>query len=170
MDRYFSTSSPEYKAHAHVADYVFWDANITAKDIGLCAAYASLQRFVKGEDLYIPPRNVTELQAVLRNYSDHVVNSLCSQVVSRVALRNSNGWAVDMLTLNPRSPSLQLARAQSASSLADVLSKDGNLERLVALHSAPQAEVLVSPLHHLVEEDDYAFGSGAATPRQIRSN
>ncbi|KAG8906573.1 hypothetical protein FRC01_007958 [Tulasnella sp. 417] len=156
MDRYFSTSSPEYKAHAHVGDYVFWDANITAQDIGLCAAYASLQRFVKGEDLYIPPRNVSELQAILRNYSDHVVNSLCSQVVSRVALRNANGWAV--------------ARAQSARSLAAVLSKDDNLERLVALHSAPQAEALVSPLHHLIEEDDYAFGSGAVTPRQIRSN
>ncbi|KAG9050544.1 hypothetical protein FS837_004728 [Tulasnella sp. UAMH 9824] len=156
MDRYFSTSSAEFKAHAHVADYVFWDANITAQDIGLCAAYASLQRFVKGEDLYIPPRNVTELQAILRNYSDHVVNSLCSQVVSRVALRNSNGWAV--------------ARAQSARSLAAVLSKADNAERLVALHSTPQAEVLVSPLHHLIEEDDYAFGSGAVTPRQIRSN
>lgn len=110
------------------------------------------------------------------------MNSLCSQVVSRVALRNSNGWAVgkslipttsphDTSTNSPSPTSFHhTARAQSARSLAAVLSSTDNLERLVALHAAPQAETTTLHHHFILDEDDYAFGSGAVTPRQIRSN
>jgi hypothetical protein len=88
MDRFFPEHSAEHEAQAHIAcvltffftpfrprpvlnhqpffsAYVFWDANIGPNEIGLCAAYASLARYVKGEDLYIPPRNETELVQIL---------------------------------------------------------------------------------------------------------
>lgn len=44
---------------------VWWNPSIGPIDIGLCAAYAALSRYVKGEDLYLPPRNTSELQAIL---------------------------------------------------------------------------------------------------------
>ncbi|KAG9026276.1 hypothetical protein FRB95_009034 [Tulasnella sp. JGI-2019a] len=84
MDSYYPTSSAEYKAHILIAEGVWWNPEIGPVDIGLCAAYAALSRYVKGEDLYLPPRNTSELQAILRSYSDHVIISLFSQI---------RGWA-----------------------------------------------------------------------------
>ncbi|KAG8895862.1 hypothetical protein FRB99_000308 [Tulasnella sp. 403] len=156
MDRFFPASSPEYKAHAHIADYVFWDADIGAKDIGLCAAYASLARFVKGEDLYLPPRDANELQSILRNYSDHIVNSLCSQVVSRVTLRSTNGYAV--------------AREQSARSLRRALTTGDNLSRLVAMHSPPAVDPVAATATLDVVPEHIFESSTFESPRQIRSN
>jgi len=139
MDTFFPASSPEYQAHALIAEGVWWNPKIGPKEIGLCAAYAALERYVKGEDLYLPPRDTWELQAILRSYSDHVINSLFSQIRS---------WACP----DYRTPkAYAIARQQCATSLHAVLSPEGVLARLVELHTPPATPLYVVPK---LEHDD----------------
>jgi len=150
MDKYFPSTSAEYQAHNLVADGVWWNPNIGPVEIGLCAAYAALDRYVRGEDLYLPPRDIWELQAVLRLYSDHVINSLFSQIRS---------WSP---TGHRTPPAYASARQQCARSLHAVLSPGDTLHRLVELHSPPTTPHC--PSSALESTNDDATSSTAFEP------
>ena len=47
--------------------------------MGLCASYLALARFMSGQDLYIAPRNKSELSNTLRSYSYDALHNLISQ-------------------------------------------------------------------------------------------
>ncbi|KAG8855831.1 hypothetical protein FRB96_006653 [Tulasnella sp. 330] len=140
MDAYYPTSSAEYQAHVLIAEGVWWNPEIGPVDIGLCAAYAALSRYVKGEDLYLPPRNSSELQSILRSYSDHVINSLFSQIRS---------WARS----DYRTPAAYAtAREQCAKSLRAILSQSNAISKLIDLHSPPVTPVY--PVTALDKDDE----------------
>jgi len=156
MDSYFPTSSAEYQAHLLVAEGVWWNPKIGPKEIGLCAAYAALSRFVKGEDVYLPPRDVWELQAVLRLYSDHVINPLFSQIRS---------WA----STNNRTPNAYaIAREQCAKSLRNALLSEDALVKLVELHTPPVTPHYTVP--QLDAEDESMSFEPTTASQEIRSN
>lgn len=64
MDQYFPQYSPEHRAHTRIREDIFYDSTIGVTDIGLCAAYAAVERYTTA-DLYVVPRNERELEAVL---------------------------------------------------------------------------------------------------------
>ncbi|KAG8966444.1 hypothetical protein FRC03_011982 [Tulasnella sp. 419] len=120
MDRFFASTSPEARAKQHINEYVFYDSSIGPTEVGLCAAYTALARYVDGQDVYVPPRNYGELQKILRLYSDHVINSLFTQIPSRAP---RDGYAT--------------ARNICAQSLHTALSQNSNAEYLISLHTSP---------------------------------
>ncbi|KAB5595594.1 hypothetical protein CTheo_1055 [Ceratobasidium theobromae] len=126
MDRYFPTESPEAVAHAYIKDHLWHDPTITVDTIGRCAAYAALSRYVIGEDLYVPPRNPSELDYILKRYTTDVLHSLVSQA------RDS-----DLRTMLPK------ARQVAASSLNAVLRNSELCESLLVRHSPPENDIVV---------------------------
>jgi len=154
MESYFPASSAEYQANVLVAEGVWWNPKIGPTEIGHSAAYTALARYIKGEDLYLPPRNVWELRAVLRLYSDHVINSLFSQVRNlSPEYRTANAYA--------------RARQQCAMSLHAVLSPGNNLEILVALHTPPATPHYTVP--QLDNEDESMTFEPTTASHQIKS-
>ncbi|CAE6439472.1 hypothetical protein ACGC1H_000792 [Rhizoctonia solani] len=128
MDYYFPTASPEAVAHAYIKDHLWHDPTITVETIGRCAAYAALSRFVVGDDLYVPPRNASELDHILKRYTTDVLHSLVSQA------RDS-----ELRTALPK------ARQIAASSLNTVLRNSELLESLLIRHSPPENDVVALP-------------------------
>ncbi|GAB1520068.1 hypothetical protein RhiTH_003141 [Rhizoctonia solani] len=137
MDCYFPTESSEAVAHAYIKDHLWHDPTITIETIGRCAAYAALSRYVVGEDLYVPPRNASELDYILaletdpsyrKRYTTDVLHSLVSQA------RDS-----ELRTALPK------ARQIAASSLSTVLQNSELLESLLIRHSPPENDVVALP-------------------------
>ncbi|CAE6455472.1 unnamed protein product [Rhizoctonia solani] len=128
MDRYFPAESREAAAQAYIKDHLWHDPTITVETIGQCAAYAALSRYVVGEDLYVPPRNASELDYILKRYTTDVLHSLVSQA------RDS-----ELRTALPK------ARQIAASSLNTVLRNSELLESLLVRHSPPENDVVALP-------------------------
>ncbi|KAJ1308643.1 hypothetical protein OPQ81_004337 [Rhizoctonia solani] len=128
MDHYFPAESPEAIAHAYIKDHLWHDPTITIDTIGRCAAYAALLRYVVGEDLYVPPRNASELDYILKRYTTGVLHSLVSQA------RDS-----ELRTGLPK------ARQIAAASLNSILQNSELLESLLARHSPPENDVVALP-------------------------
>ncbi|QRV72767.1 hypothetical protein RhiJN_00781 [Ceratobasidium sp. AG-Ba] len=125
IDRFYPSSSPEAVAHAYIKEHLWHDPTITIDTVGLCASYAALSRYIAGEDLYVPPRNETELNFILKRYTTDVLHSLVSQA------RDS-----ELRTMLPK------ARRIAASSLDAILSNPEHLESLLVRHSPPENDVV----------------------------
>ncbi|QRW01816.1 hypothetical protein RhiLY_00813 [Ceratobasidium sp. AG-Ba] len=151
IDRFYPSSSPEAVAHAYIKEHLWHDPTITIDTVGLCASYAgssahsanfSPLRYIAGEDLYVPPRNETELNFILyvpkssdgisppnsphsKRYTTDVLHSLVSQA------RDS-----ELRTMLPK------ARRIAASSLDAILSNPEHLESLLVRHSPPENDVV----------------------------
>ncbi|CAE6461623.1 unnamed protein product [Rhizoctonia solani] len=132
MDRYFPAESREAAAQAYIKDHLWHDPTITVETIGQCAAYAALSRYVVGEDLYVPPRNASELDYILKRYTTDVLHSLVSQA------RDS-----ELRTALPK------ARQIAASSLNTVLRNSELLESLLVRHSPPENDVVALPARQI---------------------
>ncbi|ELU45849.1 hypothetical protein AG1IA_00136 [Rhizoctonia solani AG-1 IA] len=95
---------------------------------GSLHSFVALSRYVVGEDLYVPPRNASELDYILKRYTTDVLHSLVSQA------RDS-----ELRTALPK------ARQIAASSLSTVLQNSELLESLLIRHSPPENDVVALP-------------------------
>ncbi|GJJ07460.1 hypothetical protein Clacol_001662 [Clathrus columnatus] len=121
MDRFYSPSSPEAQSFRRIETDLFWDSehgSFTETLMGLCAAYMSLSRFIGGQDLYITPRNRSELFYTLRSYMYDALHNLIAH--SRSALR-TGGYT--------------RACEIASKSIAAMLATAENTAYLLALHS-----------------------------------
>ncbi|KDQ21030.1 hypothetical protein BOTBODRAFT_27048 [Botryobasidium botryosum FD-172 SS1] len=133
MQAYFAASTPEALAYAHVRESIFHDSRIGYQLIGQSAAYSALQRYIQGEDVYIPPRNLQELQYILKSYATDVIHSLISQAVSRIP---EGGYSK--------------ARIIAATSLTRILRDNDNVATLLALHHPDNEPAEVTDPEHIV--------------------
>ncbi|KAF8913909.1 hypothetical protein CPB84DRAFT_29277 [Gymnopilus junonius] len=120
MDKLLSPHSPEAAAHNHLSENIFdWHTDQPSVDESLisgCASYRAFMRYLSGEDLFLLPRNRSELESILRRYAyDAIHNAIASS----------------------RSP-LQTG-GYSRKSIRGVLNTDNNVEVLLALHQPPNA-------------------------------
>jgi len=106
MDKYFPQDTREALANAQV-DESRWDdqpdQSAIETLIGLSASYRALARYVSGADLYMIPRNASDLLSLLTSYSRDAIHTTISQMrteiqpggygrvcdIARVSLRNA---------------------------------------------------------------------------------
>jgi len=89
---FLDSNTPEAQAHARISDnYYSWDesdilgGSVNESLMALAASYTALNRYLHGQDLYLLPRNVVELQAILLSYSTDAIHNFISH--SRAPLR-----------------------------------------------------------------------------------
>ncbi|KZT39611.1 hypothetical protein SISSUDRAFT_971910, partial [Sistotremastrum suecicum HHB10207 ss-3] len=124
LSSFLDSNTPEAKAHACISDNFYtWDrsepfnASFNERLMALAASYSALNRYLHGQDLYLLPRNVQELEAILSSYSTDAIHNLISQ--SRVPLQ-PGGYSrtVDM----------------ASKSVREVLYSGDNAAKLLELH------------------------------------
>ncbi|KAG1806798.1 uncharacterized protein HD556DRAFT_1324129 [Suillus plorans] len=81
MDNFLAPHSTEAMAHSKLSeDWLDWDISRPSFDESLvahCASYHAFDRYLSGEDLFIPPRFPSELERVLRRHAyDSIHNSI----------------------------------------------------------------------------------------------
>ncbi|KAG1820174.1 uncharacterized protein BJ212DRAFT_1338431 [Suillus subaureus] len=81
MDNFLAPHSTEAMAHSRLSeDWLDWDISHPSFDESLvahCASYHAFDRYLSGEDLFIPPRFPSELERVLRRHAyDSIHNAI----------------------------------------------------------------------------------------------
>ncbi|KAG1768190.1 hypothetical protein EDD22DRAFT_873319 [Suillus occidentalis] len=121
MDDFLAPHSTEAMAHFRLSeDWLDWDISRPSFDESLiahCASYHAFDRYLSGEDLFIPPRFVSELEGVLRRHAYDSIHNAISR--SRQTLK-TGGY----------SRTCHLAEQ----SIRSVLNTEDNARRLLAWH------------------------------------
>ncbi|KAG0709643.1 hypothetical protein DFH29DRAFT_758049, partial [Suillus ampliporus] len=121
MDIFLAPHSTEAVAHSRLSeDLLDWHISHPSFDESLvahCASYHALDRYLSGEDLFIPPRSPSELERVLRRHAYDSIHNAISR--SRQTLK-TGGY----------SRTCHLAEQ----SIRSVLSTNDNAGRLLAWH------------------------------------
>ncbi|THV08538.1 hypothetical protein K435DRAFT_708402 [Dendrothele bispora CBS 962.96] len=121
MDKFLAPHSPEAVAHSYFCENYFnWDATQTSFDEALvagCASYRAFDRYLSGADLFILPRNRSELESILRRYSYDAIHNAIAR--SRSTLETGGYSRVCHL---------------AEKSIRDVLNTGDNTSVLLSLH------------------------------------
>ncbi|KAG2077406.1 hypothetical protein BDR04DRAFT_972326, partial [Suillus decipiens] len=121
MDDFLAPHSTEAVAHSRLSeDWLDWDISGPSFDESLvahCASYHAFDRYLSGEDLFIPPRFPSELEQVLRRHAYDSIHNAISR--SRQTLK-TGGY----------SRTCHLAEQ----SIRSVLDTGDNARRLLAWH------------------------------------
>ncbi|KAG1755682.1 hypothetical protein EDB19DRAFT_1662463 [Suillus lakei] len=121
MDQFLGPHSTEAVAHSRLSeDWLDWDISRPSFDESLvahCASYHAFDRYLSGEDLFIPPRFPSELERVLRRHAYDSIHNAISR--SRQTLK-TGGY----------SRTCHLAEQ----SIRSVLNTEDNARRLLAWH------------------------------------
>ncbi|KAF5369915.1 hypothetical protein D9758_001031 [Tetrapyrgos nigripes] len=83
MERFLASHSPEAVAHSQFCENYFgWDVDHSSFDEALvagCASYRAIDRYLSGADLFILPRNRSELESILRRYCYDAIHNAISR-------------------------------------------------------------------------------------------
>ncbi|KAG5343115.1 hypothetical protein J132_08471 [Termitomyces sp. J132] len=122
MDKFLGPHSPEATAHIHLSENWFsWDSehpSINETLVAGCASYRAFDRYLGGADLFLHPRNRTELESILKRYSYDVIHNAIAR--SRSALQPGGYGRVCHL---------------AEKSIREVLNTADNTSYLLALHA-----------------------------------
>ncbi|KAH8118272.1 hypothetical protein DFH11DRAFT_660175 [Phellopilus nigrolimitatus] len=132
MDRYYAPNTPEARAHNHIEENSNWEeeqASLNETLIALGASYKALARYISGDDIYLMPRSIPELESKLKRYAYDAIHNTISQSraplerggysrvcfiaeqsIRSVLLTDNNG--MDLLNMHRR-PSEAMPRVQS---------------------------------------------------------
>ncbi|KAG1754049.1 uncharacterized protein EDB91DRAFT_1101334 [Suillus paluster] len=137
MDHFLAPHSTESMAYSSVSqDWLDWDISHPSFDeslVGHCASYHAVDRYLSGEDLFIPPRSPSELERVLRRHAyDSIHNAIAR---SRQTLK-TGGY----------SRTCHLAEQ----SIRSVLDANDNARRLLAWHRPNNPSHVAMEMSHSV--------------------
>ncbi|EJD01157.1 uncharacterized protein FOMMEDRAFT_21596 [Fomitiporia mediterranea MF3/22] len=82
MDRYYSPSTPEYRAHSRIQEDYLWEdeqGSLNETLIALGASYQALARYISGADIYLMPRTPTDLLDKLKRYAADAIHNTIAQ-------------------------------------------------------------------------------------------
>ncbi|KAG2152252.1 hypothetical protein BD769DRAFT_1404065 [Suillus cothurnatus] len=131
MDNFLAPHSTEAIAHTRLSeDWLDWDISRPSFDESLvahCASYHAFDRYLSGEDLFIPPRFPSELERVLRRHAyDSIHNAISRSRYSRVCV-------FPLTSLSPAEPVIKICHL-AEQSIRSVLNTEDNARSLLAWH------------------------------------